>query len=102
MPTHDIKCLKCGTYDEVYIDHPSDEWRGECYFCKGEVKRVFVKPPMTTMGSSGSDREIASMQKSLKERFYKKELDDVRHKHGSAIDESIRGAQIDRIKDSTK
>jgi len=74
-------------------------WSQECPECKyGWLHRVWRKAPAGRIGGEGSDRQIKSMQKSFRERFFKKGIDDVRHKHGSAIDESIRGAEIDRIK----
>ena len=50
----------------------------------------------TRIGGNGSDREIASMQKSFRERFMKVEADDVREKHGASFDESLRAGDIKR------
>lgn len=60
------------------------------------AKRVFRNAPRIT--KPGSDQDIANMQKSFKERFYKKDIEDVRHKHGAAIDDSIRGAAVGKIR----
>ena len=50
----------------------------------------------TRVGGEGSDRQISSMKKSFREHFVKNELDDVRHKHGRAIDESLAAGEIKR------
>jgi hypothetical protein len=50
------------------------------------------------MGDPKSDKNLAKMQKNLRERFIKKEIDDVRHKHGRLYDDAVRSSAAQRIK----
>jgi len=97
MPVlHDIKCAECGYAEERSIDVNTVLVCPNCD--NGVLRVVFTKAPMGRVGGEGSDRSIASMRRSFNERFVKKDIDDVRNKHGKLFDDSIRGAAVDRIK----
>jgi len=99
MRLHAVKCLKCEAEYSTFIDGDAEEWSDVCLVCRqGTVKRVWRKAPVSRIGGVGSDRQIKSMQKSFKERFYKKEIDDVRQKHGGSVDDAIRAAKIEKVK----
>jgi len=50
------------------------------------------------MRMGGYTREVQNLQQACRDHFHKKELDEVRHKHGSAIDDSLKGAAVEKIK----
>lgn len=110
MPIYDILCEACGHTDEELVSLDDLEaydysLKAECPLCREPdvCRRVLLRAPMTRMGGDGSDRQIAAMQKASRERFFKSgEADQVRHKHGSELDDSIRGAAVERIKDAGK
>ena len=99
MPLYDLKCSKCSSVFRR-AELPSDgieEWRGECPNCLApEVRRIWLKAPSMRMG--GYTREVQNLQQACRDHFHKKELDEVRHKHGSAIDDSLKGAAVEKIK----
>jgi len=71
----------------------------DCPECGGDKtgKRIVDGCPMMRMGGEGSDRQIASMQASFRQRYVKKELDDVKHKHGeNTINDALRGGELQR------
>lgn len=75
---------------------------GPCPLCKtaGTYRRIIGnKAPAGRVGGEGSTRQVVDMRKSLDERFWKKEADDVRHRHPEAFNDSIRGAAVKRIKE---
>jgi len=79
--------IKCEPGDVIEVNGDKIEYAGfEPIQCPG----------MGRVGGNGSDRQIASMKKSFRKHFVDHELDDVRHKHGSAIDESLRAGEIRR------
>jgi len=100
LPTYDTECEKCKERKVMMVrsEMMSDDWSGDCD-CGGKVKRIFVRASFVRVGGEGSDRQIAAMQKSFKERFYKKDADDLRHKHGAVFEDAQRSAALKRIKD---
>ena len=105
MPLYDFVCEECGSKftDYASSDDMSDEYRHECTVCKQTSGvRWFLNAPFVQYGGEGSVQQIQRMQKSFKNRFYKKGIDDVRQKHGKAIDDSLRGAELEKIKGTVK
>jgi hypothetical protein len=47
------------------------------------------------------DAEIAALQNDCRQRYYKTGIDEVRHKHGVAADDAVRGAIAKKVKDAT-
>jgi hypothetical protein len=112
-PIYEFACSTCGAHREAILRYEDmqnlreivkDGYRFTCPACNdntGSYKETWTKAPMARIGGSGSERDIAAMQKDCRERFVKSgEMDDIRHRHGSAFDDSIRGAAIERIKDA--
>lgn len=101
-PLYDYACRKCDHRDQRVIKIAElDAYNESCPHCgaaNGEWHREILTAP-----SGGVKRDHAAetkaLQQSLKERFVKRDLDDMRHKHGSVFDDSLRGAAVDRIKD---
>lgn len=108
--TIDLKCPKCEYEEERTIDlrevEDEDGYRKQmivqCPNCDHpQMEEIWKKAP--SVGSNPrSDSSIAKMQKSFKERFVKKELNDVRHKYGRLYDDSVKSAAVQRIKKSVK
>lgn len=100
MPTYEFRCTECEYTGEEFIRLSEyDETVLKCPNCDSEnYQRYFSTPPMMRIGGENSDRQIDAMRRSFNERFVKKELDDVRHKHGLAIDDSLRGGAVGKIK----
>ena len=96
MVNHNTRCYEC-RYEEVRdIKSASDEWRGVCPQCRNEsVYRVMSAPHI----GMTEDQQIDAFQKHCRDRFHKKEIDTVRHKHGTVADEAVRAADIKRIKE---
>lgn len=104
MPCYDVKCETCENFDvEIMNISEIDGWKGECKSCRGVTRRLEVplKAPAGKV-EGGYVVETARLQQSLKERFMKKEVDDVRHKFGALYDDSVRSAAAQRIKESGK
>ena len=83
MPIHDFLCESCGhEFDQIVLSVDiNDDVRITCLSCdKQTAKRIFRKAPVTRMGAEGSDRQVKAMQKASRDRFYKKELDEMRGK----------------------
>ena len=98
MALHDFVCSECEYVGERNIKE-GDNPEPPCPNCgSGNLKRVWLKAPAMRMGGDGSNRSIASMKKSFNERFIKKEIDDVRHRHGDVFNDSLRGGAVERIK----
>jgi len=97
LANHDVEC-ECGATGILNIK-ATDEWREDCPIClkKQSVRRVFKKAPHLGMDE---DTEVAALQQSCRDHFYKKGIDEVRHKHGAVADDAIRQADIDRIKNA--
>lgn len=72
-----------------------------CPSCESEMSiRIPEKAPAGFM-KRDYDSEVAGMQKSFRKRFMKKEIDDVRHKFGGLIDESLVAGEAKRIREGT-
>ena len=90
MPRYEYTCEKCGHEFEEQVPMSECGDKQDCPVCeRNSGVRAYRTAPLTRTGGEGSDRDISAMQKSFRERFVKKELDDVRHKHGKAIDDSL-------------
>lgn len=108
--TVDLLCPKCEYEEERTIDlrdlDGDDREKAmivQCPNCEHpEMERIWKKAPSAKVGNDRSDENIAKMKKSFKERFVKKELDDVRHRSGKLFDDSIRSAAAQRIKKGLK
>lgn len=107
MPLYEFGCSACGIHRDALLKY--EEMQAirnggplACPECKEQTyKEVWTKAPMGRIGGSGSERDIKAMQQSFQQRFAKSgEMDDIRHKHGTAFDDSIRGAAVERIKDA--
>lgn len=108
----DIQCPACLYTEERSVDLRDCETEEQmqeridrdtlitCPNCEGMMERVWIHAPSTVNGSAKpkSDDQIRKFQQSCKERFVKKELDDVRHKHGRLYDDSVRSAAAQKIK----
>lgn len=106
--TIDLLCPKCQYEEERSVDLrgcETDEQREQlmnaelkCPNCEeADMERVWRHAP--SVGSRpGSDEYVSKMKKSFRERFIKKEVDDVRHKHGKLYDDAVRSAAATRIK----
>ena len=107
MPLYSIHCEACEHEDEEIVkladlDAYDAKLKAGCPLCNesGTCRRVITKAPLARMGGEGSARQIVDMKRSFKERFWKGGgADDVRHKHGDAFDDSLRGAAVTRIKE---
>jgi hypothetical protein len=109
----DLMCAECGYAENRSIDVrgcENDDDRAErmtapCPNCDGvDMERVFLTSPTMKLGDNDprSDANIAKYQRHLKERFIKKEVDDVRHKHGALYDDAVRSVAAQRIKKGEK
>ena len=98
---HDFLCPECEYIEERLIER-GETLEMKCPNCEAEMHKVYLKSPAFRMGGEGSDRQIASMQKSFRERFKKKEADDIRHKHGKDFDDSLAHGEVRRIKNGNK
>lgn len=93
----DFECAKCAYQKDDFAE--IDDVL-ECPKCGNYMNHVWLSSPNgNQLGKEGSDKSIAAMQKSFKQRFLKKEIDDVRHKHGKPFDESLASAAVKRIKE---
>ena len=71
-----------------------------CPKCGTRMHHVWLSAPNSNqLGKEGSDKSIAAMQQSFRQRFVEKDIDDMRHKHGSNFDESLVSSAIKRIKE---
>jgi hypothetical protein len=98
MVNHNSRCFECG-YEEVRdIKNANDAWRGACEECgKAQSVRRIMSAPHIGMTE---DQQISAMQSSFRQDYYKKGIDDVRHKHGVAADDAARGAAAKKVKDA--
>ena len=109
-------CPKCAYNEELSVDvrncaddeavrlKVESESQIKCPNCDHEfMEHVWLKAPAVgTSADPKSDANLKRLQQSLRERFIKRELDDVRHKHGKLYDDSIRSAAAQRIKKGEK
>ena len=91
----DFQCIEC-YYSQDDFAEIDDIMR--CPKCSGHMKHVWLSSPNANdLGPEGSDKSIAAMKQSFRERFVKKEMDDVRHQHGEAFDQSLVSTALKRI-----
>ena len=97
MLLFDYQCSLCGViFERLVCD--KDKEKQQCD-CGGDASRIWIKAPASSLiGPEGSDMHIKAMQKSFRERFVKKDRDDLLHKHGSDFSDSLRCGAIDKIK----
>jgi hypothetical protein len=107
----DLLCSNCNYYEERSVDLrgcDTEEQRNAaingtltCPNCEEtEMERVWVKAPTTKFGKDTDNHNIERMQKSFRQRFMKKELDDVKHKFGErVVNEALVSGEAKRIKD---
>ena len=102
--TFDLECTECGWEEERTLDCRNydsveaawDDSHIACPNCDDVMlQRVWRKAPGGKVRDD--DGEIASMKQSFKERFVKKEMFEVQHKHGRLFGDSIRSAAATRI-----
>ena len=101
----DFQCELCGeiTSEVVDLRGLSEEereirlTRSVCE-CGGDTFKIWLQAPSIKHGKDSDLSNIDKMKQSFKERFVKKELDDVRHKHGRLFDDSLRSAAAQKIK----
>lgn len=98
MPTYDYFCEDCDIYFCDIVPMSKCTEPSPCPDCEKDSRRAYVRAPLTRTGGEGSDRQISSMKRSFRQRFVKKEIDDIRHKHGNLFDESLVSKAVDRIK----
>lgn len=110
--TFDFECPECGYQEEHSFDlrGMSEEEKDatiasgiRCPNCDHEkMNRVWIKAPGMKMGKDSDMHNINRMKQSFKERFVKKELDDVRNKFGRLYDDSTRSAAAQKIESNVK
>jgi len=106
MPRYSFKCVTedCKAFDieikqECTMTEIMDVWF-ECGLCAQKLQRIYRAPYIKKFGWAGSDSEIKAMRKDFDRRFVRgAEIDEVRHKHGEAFDDSLRSAAVKRFKD---
>jgi hypothetical protein len=105
----ELLCEECGYEEDRSVDMRQTDEEVErdmlvkCPNCDHEyMSKVWRTAPSVGGGDPKSDANLARMQKSLKERFIKKDLDQVRHTHGKLYDDSIRSMSVERIKKGEK
>jgi len=110
----DLMCPECKYEEERTIDLrecDTEELVAQAMIVKcpncdhDSMEQVWRRAPSSPATHSLSDMHpgnISRMQQSFKERFIKKEVDDVRHKFGKLYDDGVRSAAAARIKKSVK
>jgi hypothetical protein len=106
----ELLCEECKYEEERSIDmRQTDEeidrdMLVKCPNCDHEymIKVWRTAPSVSNYHDPKSDKSLKAMQNNLKQRFIKKEVDDVRHKHGRLYDDSIQSAAATRIKKETE
>lgn len=104
LKSFDLACPSCD-YTEVrtmdFRDYNTEDeaWQAadiRCPNCEeAELQRVWITAPFTKVNDY--DRDIAAMKQSSKERFVKKEMQDIQHKHGKVFGDAVRSAAAQRI-----
>lgn len=101
----DLECPKCQYPEERVLDcrefdSVEDAWLASDVLCpnceEADLEKVWRNAPLGKVHDEAG--EVSRMKQSFKERFIKKDVDDVRHKHGKLYDDSIRSAAAQRIK----
>jgi len=95
--SHKFECPKCEYSEDRLVE------RGEveivrCPNCGDADLEKAIGMPSIGGGKDSNPHQHQRMVQSFRERFVKKELTDLRHKHGKAIDDSLAGAALARIK----
>lgn len=100
MPSYTYECPECSCEQEKFMSISEfEKFSLVCPNCSDVMMiNVITAAPYFRIGGDGSDRQLSSMKQSFKQRFLKKEIDDVRHKHGVAVDDALRGGAVERIK----
>jgi hypothetical protein len=106
----ELWCPECHYEEERSIDNrQTDEEVArdmlvKCPNCDHEhMERVIrTAPSVSQYHNPKSDKSLKAMQNNLKQRFLKKEADDVRHKHGVNFDDSLNSAAVKRIEKGDK
>lgn len=107
---YDFECPKCQYTEERSIDFRGCDTEQDrvqamkivCPNCEHpEMEVVWRSAPAVGGPRYGTDAEISKMKKSFKDRFIRKEVDDVRHKFGKLYDDSVRSAAAQKIKKET-
>jgi len=94
-----LRDFVCGSCDYTKDDFAEIDDVLACPRCGKEMRHAWLSAPNSNqLGAEGSSSSIAAMQQSFRERFVKKEMDDVRNKHGSNFDESLVSAEAARIR----
>jgi RNA polymerase subunit RPABC4/transcription elongation factor Spt4 len=105
--TVDLMCPNCKYEKEETFDlrgYETEEQKQAsmvvmCPNCEeADMVRCWRGAPSIGGAPENSPITHAKRVASFKQRFLKKEIDDVRHKHGHLFDASLRGAAVDRIK----
>lgn len=103
----DLRCPNCDYEKEELFDLRGLETEEEqesamivlCPNCEEEdMVRAWRTPPSVGGPADNSPQAHVKRVQSFKERFVKKEIDDVRHKFGNLFDSSLRGGAIAKIK----
>lgn len=105
----DMQCLDCGYDEERLVDvrNLTDKEAEmalheeiKCPNCDGNAfQRVWRKAPAGKIGNDRSPHNIEKMKQSFRQRYMKKEIDDVKHKWGDKIvNESLIAGEARRIK----
>jgi hypothetical protein len=105
--TVDLMCPNCKYEKEETFDlrgYETEEQKQAsmvvmCPNCEeADMQRCWRSAP--SIGGAPENSEITHKKRvqSFKERFVKKEIDDVRNKFGKMFDDSLRGAAVNRIK----
>lgn len=106
--TVDYLCSECGHVEEYLHDLRglSEEEREtliqagiKCSECGHEnMERAWLNAPKGKIGKDSDPKNLDRMKDSFRERYVKKEQNDVRHKFGRLYDDSLRSAEVSRIK----
>lgn len=92
----DFRCIECSYIQDDFAEIDDIKL---CPQCGSYMRHVWISAPNSNnLGQEGSDRSVAAMKRSFDQRFVKKEMDDVRHKHGESFDQSLASSALKRIK----
>lgn len=107
-----MQCPECHYEEERTFDRRELETEEElqaainvvkCPNCEdATLEVVWKKAPSSHNTDDMNPGTIAKMKDSFKQRFVKKEIDDVRHKHGVNFDDALRSKAAQRIKKGEK
>jgi len=96
---HDLICPNCGYQEERFVDETQGEYDLACPSCENvRMQRVLLgAPAIGKLGREGSDESVAAMKQSFRERYVKKEQEDVQHRFGKLYGDSIQSAAAQKI-----